>query len=73
MGGPRERAIVGDTGRTMGTMKGGELGKLLRDHGITQTEAARRLGVSSSTVSRWVIGDCGLPPHVVATIRAWRR
>lgn len=33
--------------------------KLVREHGYTQAEAGRRLGISPKNINRWVLGELG--------------
>jgi transcriptional regulator with XRE-family HTH domain len=47
-----------------------ELRDMLADLGVSQTELARRLGVSRVTVNRWCQGIQPVPPYAVAYISA---
>jgi len=51
-----------------------ELRDALDEIGWTQTEAARRLGVSTNTVYRWCAGKDDVPsPPAMAYIRLYRK
>lgn len=39
--------------------------------GLTQSEAARRLGVDPRTVRRWIAGDRKIPGPVAVLLRTW--
>ncbi len=36
--------------------------KLITDHGYTQAEAARRLGISDKNINRWILGSRQIAP-----------
>ena len=36
--------------------------KLVTDHGYSQAEAGRRLGISEKNINRWVLGSKEIPP-----------
>lgn len=38
---------------------------------LSQSEAARRLGVDPRTVRRWIAGDRRIPGPVVELLRTW--
>jgi len=38
---------------------------------LSQSEAARRLGVEHSTVYRWLAGERKIPGPVVAALKCW--
>lgn len=38
---------------------------------LSQSEAARRLGVQQSTIYRWLAGERKIPGPVIAAIKCW--
>jgi transcriptional regulator with XRE-family HTH domain len=52
-------------------MSGEQLRAALAALGLSQLEAARRLGVDGRTVRRWVAGDRRIPGPVVELVRTW--
>ena len=45
----------------------------LRQLGLNQVQAAKRLGVNARTVRRWVAGDSRIPESVSLLLRLWLR
>ena len=45
----------------------------LKQLGLSQSEAARRLYVSVNTVQRWVSGQRRIPGPAIACLEAWKR
>ena len=45
----------------------------LRQLGLTQVQAAKRLRVNQRTVRRWVAGDSRVPESVTLLIEVWLR
>ena len=50
-----------------------EFRKILKSLGLSQSEAARRLYVTVTTVQRWVRGTRKIPGPVIAALEAWQR
>lgn len=48
-----------------------ELRRALRELGLSQSEAARRLGVQQSTMYRWLAGERKIPGPVEAAVKCW--
>lgn len=48
-----------------------QLGKDLKRLGLSQSEAARRLGVRQSTMYRWLAGERKIPGPVQAAVKCW--
>lgn len=46
--------------KTIGAQIGARISKMLSDAGLTQRAAAERLGISESTVSKWIKGGYNL-------------
>lgn len=40
---------------------------------LSQSEAARRLGVQQSTMYRWLAGERKIPGPVIAAVNCWRK
>ncbi len=49
-----------------------ELAAALERLKLTQAEAARRLGVTPTTVYRWLAGDRKIPGPAVAALKCWK-
>jgi len=49
-----------------------QLARALKQMGIAQTEAARRLGVNDRTVRRWIAGDLPVPRMVELVVDCWQ-
>ncbi len=49
-----------------------ELRDTLQELELSQSEAARRLGVEQSTMYRWLSGESKIPGPVEAAIEAWQ-
>jgi len=45
----------------------------LRQLGLTQVQAAKRLRVNQRTVRRWVAGDSRVPESVTLLLEVWLR
>jgi DNA-binding transcriptional regulator YiaG len=45
----------------------------LRQLGMSQVQAAKRLGVNPRTVRRWVAGDSRIPESVSLVLQLWGR
>jgi transcriptional regulator with XRE-family HTH domain len=55
------------------SLSGKQLRAALERLNITQTEAAKRLGVTARTVRRWVAGDTRIPEAVAIVVRSWHK
>jgi len=53
------------------SLTGKQLQAALERLGMTQAEAAKRLGVTDRTVRRWVAGDTRIPEAVTIVVRSW--
>ena len=56
-----------------GVVTPAKLRKSLKQLGLSQSEAARRLYVEGSTLRRWLSGARKIPGPVVACFEAWER
>lgn len=50
-----------------------ELRVALKTLKLSQSEAARRLGVRQSTMYRWLAGERKIPGPVAAAVKCWKR
>jgi DNA-binding transcriptional regulator YiaG len=50
-----------------------QLAKALETLELSQSEAARRLGVQQSTMYRWLAGERTIPGPVEAVIECWKQ
>jgi transcriptional regulator with XRE-family HTH domain len=48
-----------------------QLARALKRLGLSQAQAAKRLGVEHSTVYRWLAGERKIPGPVEAAIKCW--
>lgn len=48
-----------------------QLKAALKRLNLSQSEAARRLGVEQSTMYRWLAGERGIPGPVKAAVKCW--
>jgi DNA-binding transcriptional regulator YiaG len=55
------------------TMSPKQFRHALRQLGLNQVEAARRLGVNARTVRRWVASDSRVPESVTLLLEIWLR
>lgn len=54
-------------------MTGDEFKRRLADHGLTQAQAADKLGVGLRTVARWATGETPVPLWVDRLLGCWDR
>ena len=55
------------------TMSSQQFRHALRQLGLNQVQAARRLGVNPRTLRRWVAGDSRIPESVALLAQLWLR
>ena len=48
-----------------------QLRAALKRLGLSQSEAARRLGIQQSTMNRWLAGERKIPGPVAAALKCW--
>lgn len=49
-----------------------ELKRRLAELGLSQSEAARRMGVNLRSLQRWIAGETDVPAMAVALLDCWR-
>ena len=47
--------------------------RTLKDLGLSQSECARRMYMTISTVQRWVSGETNIPGTAIACLECWTR
>ena len=55
------------------TMSPQQFRQVLRQLGLSQVQAAKRLGVNPRTLRRWVAGDSRIPESVGLVLQLWLR
>jgi DNA-binding transcriptional regulator YiaG len=55
------------------TMSSQQFRHVLRQLGLSQVQAAKRLRVNPRTVRRWVAGDSRIPEFVSLLLQLWQR